>query len=733
MAGACICPGVDICQPPSSGGGGGAVNSVFGRTGNVVALFGDYNTDQVANTSDVSGVTLSDALENLQNGSNLPGVIFVDSEYAGSVENGSSGQPFKDLPQAAAALGILGTQLRVAPGSYTAPSVVVDAAGNGSRFAITSWDRGGTFSDGWMTEIVGTITVDGTAFAGATNFWLQGVRVTEGVVLTGSVRCYASTARVERTVAGPGVLINSGALFFGQNDTTLVVPSGGVCLRAVAGSLGFGLDRCFLSVTAGGNVIDDQGAFLASASYCQLDGLMVGGSVAVLTAEYCEHRLDATQTIPVGQSHRYAFPRVTSGGDPIWNVEGTLFYGNAYQQVGATNIATGPGTIMDEGVQGGGGGAVTSVFGRVGVVVAATNDYNSDQVANNSSVAGASVSDALDNLNVAGAPGCDFVARTKAELVAAAAGVIGDEILLQANSVYCIAGDIDLTDVVPGTTFNSYVRLQDGTVLTGGGPFSTSGLSSNNNTFGTVTSPSAGFSNGWQIERLRLNQASAGANVLVVNNTAAYSINDVQFQNGPANHIRLQDASVAGYIARNFFAGLPTAHIFANTNTRQTLIVQDNAFGGGQAAIRLDATSFDNLAIRSNYFQNHGTAALDVVTGGVDVLDFSNNTINVGRGVNIPVAAAISGFKCQSNTFRSVGANNMQLSAGVRGALISDNMFFGISRFNCISGVTIGAPGAAPSPQPYHVLRNNLCDESGVGTSWFILNESAIQTNAPPP
>jgi hypothetical protein len=45
-----------------------------------------------------------------------------------------------------------------------------------------------------------------------------------------------------------------------------------------------------------------------------------------------------------------------------------------------------------------GGGAVDSVFGRVGVVVAVTGDYDSDQVDNVSGVAGASVSDALDTL-----------------------------------------------------------------------------------------------------------------------------------------------------------------------------------------------------------------------------------------------------------------------------------------------------------------------------------------------
>lgn len=46
--------------PPA---GGGAVSSVFGRTGAVVALTGDYDSDQVDNLSSVTGPSVSDALD----------------------------------------------------------------------------------------------------------------------------------------------------------------------------------------------------------------------------------------------------------------------------------------------------------------------------------------------------------------------------------------------------------------------------------------------------------------------------------------------------------------------------------------------------------------------------------------------------------------------------------------------------------------------------------------------
>lgn len=57
--------GAGCCGPLGGGGGGGAVDSVFGRTGIVVAEDGDYNTDQVDNASTVAGTTASDALETL--------------------------------------------------------------------------------------------------------------------------------------------------------------------------------------------------------------------------------------------------------------------------------------------------------------------------------------------------------------------------------------------------------------------------------------------------------------------------------------------------------------------------------------------------------------------------------------------------------------------------------------------------------------------------------------------
>lgn len=54
-----------------AGGGGGSVSSVFGRTGAVVAVSGDYTSTTVTNSSGVSGATVTAALNTLD-GQRLP-------------------------------------------------------------------------------------------------------------------------------------------------------------------------------------------------------------------------------------------------------------------------------------------------------------------------------------------------------------------------------------------------------------------------------------------------------------------------------------------------------------------------------------------------------------------------------------------------------------------------------------------------------------------------------------
>jgi len=66
----------------------------------------------------------------------------------------------------------------------------------------------------------------------------------------------------------------------------------------------------------------------------------------------------------------------------------------------ATHVLTSNGAGAAPTFQAAPSGAVSSVFARTGAVVAVAGDYDSDEVTNASAVSGATVSDALDALNV---------------------------------------------------------------------------------------------------------------------------------------------------------------------------------------------------------------------------------------------------------------------------------------------------------------------------------------------
>ncbi|MCB1494164.1 MAG: DUF2793 domain-containing protein [Bauldia sp.] len=72
-----------------------------------------------------------------------------------------------------------------------------------------------------------------------------------------------------------------------------------------------------------------------------------------------------------------------------------------YDNTGSGLTAATVQAAIDEVAAAGGGGAVDSVFGRTGAVVAAASDYDASQVDNDSGVSGSTVADALDALAAA--------------------------------------------------------------------------------------------------------------------------------------------------------------------------------------------------------------------------------------------------------------------------------------------------------------------------------------------
>lgn len=116
---------------------------------------------------------------------------------------------------------------------------------------------------------------------------------------------------------------------------------------------------------------------------------------------------------------------------------------------------------------GGGGGAVLSVFGRVGAVIAAANDYTSTLIQNVSSVAGATVTAALDAL--ATAVGAAAAAASTAQSTATAAQgdattALGDAAAAQGDATAALA--------LAGAAAPATRTLTAGAGLSGGGDLS---------------------------------------------------------------------------------------------------------------------------------------------------------------------------------------------------------------------------------------------------------------------
>lgn len=104
-----------------------------------------------------------------------------------------------------------------------------------------------------------------------------------------------------------------------------------------------------------------------------------------------------------------------------------------------TNLSTVPGASVSDALDAllVGGGAVISVFGRVGAIVAAAGDYTSTQVTNSSGVAGATVTAALNTLAAAipSVPVSSVFGRTGAVVAAA-----GDYTSSQVSNSSAVAG-----------------------------------------------------------------------------------------------------------------------------------------------------------------------------------------------------------------------------------------------------------------------------------------------------
>ena len=173
-------------------GAGSGVNSIFGRAGNVVAQLGDYNSNQIANSSLViAGTSVTDVVNALANP--FRATYHVDPNFAGS-STGSQSNPFKTAAAAFAyslAQGLTTALLLIPTGTTLTENVVFPVGGGFYEIACVG---NGIGSSSAGARITGTITLDttGVLFAKLSNLSITGN--TAGNAPTGGAILLVETA-----------------------------------------------------------------------------------------------------------------------------------------------------------------------------------------------------------------------------------------------------------------------------------------------------------------------------------------------------------------------------------------------------------------------------------------------------------------------------------------------------------------------------------------------------------
>lgn len=379
-------PGAAYWQETTSvGSGGGAVDSVFGRAGNVLAASGDYEASQITNDSGVTGITVADALDNL----------------------------FAAIPPTAPVSSVFGR--------------------TGAILALSG--------DYTSSQITNASTVPGSSVTAALNSLLSTRALASRNLIAGAGLTGGGDLSADRTF-NIGANID-GSIVVNADDVQVGVLAtdaqhgnrGGGGLHDTANAFANGfmsfLDKVKLDGIEAGAEVNDVfsvfgrvGAVVATsgdyaASLVSNDSSITGATVK----DALDNLVPTTRQVIAGTG-------LTGGGalsanitlNVIGNADGSIVANANDIQVGILA------TDAQHGVRGGGtqhalvngssagfmsasdftklagveAGAevndVFSVFGRVGAVVATLSDYAASLVTNDSSVIGATVKDALDSL-----------------------------------------------------------------------------------------------------------------------------------------------------------------------------------------------------------------------------------------------------------------------------------------------------------------------------------------------
>jgi len=348
-------------NPCGSGSGGGAVSSVFGRTGAVVAQSGDYSVSQVTGAAADSAVVHNTGNESISGNKTFAGAVStggglilpVGSGYAPGV--GGIGL---DTQAGMAVVNIAGTTQQIALTS----SNISGQAGTALALAQTPTQCNGAFATG--------IQANGNANC-STPSVIQMAETTQpaGIPNWGQL-WFDSTAHVAKYIDnnGSAVTLGNGQANLFTQDSTGSDPADTLEEMNGGNSQSFRIYHSFTSSTNYSRLQftwdNSQGAWQIGSTFGSGGGAAGGVEVA-------------TGTIPTarwtfGASTPYAFyPNADNAytiGTPTYAP--AAIYGHQFC-IGGSCITSWPS---------GGGGAVSSVFGRTGNVLAQSGDYSVAQV-----------------------------------------------------------------------------------------------------------------------------------------------------------------------------------------------------------------------------------------------------------------------------------------------------------------------------------------------------------------
>lgn len=380
----------------------GAVSSVHGRDGAVIAVTGDYTSTQITNASSVTsgGASVTTALNSLQTqisaaagvtsfNSRTGAVVAVAGDYGSTLITNNSSVAGSTVT---AALNTLGTAVGAL---VTGVSSVFSRTG-----AVTA-----AIGDYTSTQVTNssTVTSGGASVTTALN---------------------SLQAQIVASVSGvASVFGRSGAVVAVSGDytSTLITNSSSVTGATVTAALNT------LNTTVGGLVTGVSSVFARTGAVVAVAGDYTSTLVTNLSSVSGSTVTAALNTLLAALPTAGAVSSVFARTGAVIAVAGDYNSTHITNSSGVTGATvTAALNTLNARVTG-----VSSVFGRTGAVIAVSGDYTSTLVTNSSTVVGTTVTAALDTLKT-----------SIAALVTGVSSVFG-----RAGAVVAVSGDYTSTTV----------------------------------------------------------------------------------------------------------------------------------------------------------------------------------------------------------------------------------------------------------------------------------------------